>query len=429
MMLFRTPRHVWIRRILVPLLVGGFVLPGGIVSGADRSRPFEFDLLFPSSTEGRVPATGVVGPEIAPALERPIDPDTYPMVPGDLLQLEVGGETDQAWRIAVSAEGKLLLPGADAVRATGRVLAEVDSLVRDRLAPRYPGGSIALHLLQPGSFRVPITGAVRNPSLQIFRSYDRVAFALEAAGGPRGDASLRAIRIRDASTGTETTADLVRFALLGELDQNPPLRPGVAIHVPPAEAYVEVSGAVHGIPGDQGGAVPNVGSRIPEPPHLLLEWKEGDTIGFALARAGGLSEEATGGIVRVREGERSRLRTPEDDGTLLRPGDRLEVGVRERYVYVIGAVRYPGPYAHLPELTAGDYVRMAGGPTQIGRGGGWKVRFPDGGETDDIGPGSYLPPGTTVTVPERWTHRVSTLLAPISGITALVISLVALRRD
>jgi protein involved in polysaccharide export with SLBB domain len=106
----------------------------------------------------------------------------------------------------------------------------------------------------------------------------------------------------------------------------------------------------------------------------------------------------------------------------------LEVGVREHYVYVVGAVRFPGPYAHLPSRTAADYVRMAGGPTQIGRGGGWKIRLPDGQETDKVGAETYLPPGSTVSVPERWTHRVSTLLAPISGITALVISLVALRQ-
>jgi protein involved in polysaccharide export with SLBB domain len=160
---------------------------------------------------------------------------------------------------------------------------------------------------------------------------------------------------------------------------------------------------------------------------MLLEWKEGDTVGFLLTRAGGLSAEASGQILLVRDRERTVIGPAESESIAVRPGDVIEVSMRERYVYVIGAVRYPGPYAHLPSLTAADYVQLAGGPTEIGRGNGWRVRLPDGRETGEIGPETYLVAGSTVRVPERWTYRVSTLLAPISGITALVISVIALR--
>ncbi len=93
-----------------------------------------------------------------------------------------------------------------------------------------------------------------------------------------------------------------------------------------------------------------------------------------------------------------------------------------------GAVRYPGPYAYLPSLAASDYVRLAGGPTELGRGRGWRLQPADGRKSQPVDKDTYVAPGSTVNVPERWTYRVSMLLAPISGITALVISLVALRQ-
>jgi protein involved in polysaccharide export with SLBB domain len=417
----RSGRHLITAVMIILVLLGSQT-----AAASDERRAFEYDLLFPKSTEGLVPSVTTIGPEIAPAMEAPVDPVTYRVVPGDLFQLEVGGETDRAWRIAVSAEGKLILPAAKAIDVAGKTLADVGEEVRARLAHHFPHESVVLHLLQPGSFRVPVTGMVNNPSLQISRAFDRISFAIQAAGGPRPGGSLRRILLRGAD-GSARTVDLVRFAHLGDLEENPFLIPGSSIHIPPADQVVLVTGAVRGLQGATPIASPNVGSRFAEPPRMLFEWKDGDTIGFLLTRAGGLSEEATGQLVLLRDGSRTFYSVSDAEATPVQPSDILEVSMRERYVYVIGAVRWPGPYAHLPSLTAADYVQLAGGPSQIGRSGGWRVRLPDGTETKDIRSETYLPPGSTVTVPERWTHRISTLLGPISGVTALIISLVALR--
>ncbi|MDM7914772.1 MAG: SLBB domain-containing protein, partial [Candidatus Eisenbacteria bacterium] len=278
------------------------------------------------------------------------------------------------------------------------------------------------------AFRVPVTGLVVNPGIQSLRGYDRLSIALAAAGGPLPGGTLRRV-VLEQPDGSKREVDLVRFAIEGDVDQNPPLRPGCRVHVPPAQDFVRVAGAVRGLPGPtQAVVVPNVGSRIVEPPNIMLEWLDGDTAGFLLARAGGLSEDASGEVFLVRGGERRALSREEAQSLPLEAGDQLEAAVRNRWVYVIGAVRYPGPYAHLPTRTASDYVRMAGGPTELGRGDGWKLRPAEGAKAQDVGSEAYLAPGATVIVPERWTYRVSTLLAPISGITALVISVVALTK-
>lgn len=411
--------------VLALILAAAYLLPAQ--ASTEVRRTFEYDLLFPKSLEGIQPTTTIVAPEIAPALERPINPRTYRIVPGDLLQLEVGGETDRAWRLAVNAEGKLILPGAKSLEVHDLTLEELVELTRTHLANHFPQQAVALHLLQPGSFRVTVTGQVNEPGVRVIRAYDRAAFVVGMVGGPRPDGSLRGIQLVD-SEGSVREIDLVRFAILGEMDQNPEINPGTSIHVPPADDFVMVLGAVRGLTASDRGRIPNVGSQIIEPPRILLEWRDGDTIGFMLRRAGGISEEADGSLILVRSGERTTLDIDDSQDLLVEPDDIIEVSMRERYVYVIGAVRYPGPYAHLPSLTAADYVQLAGGPTEIGRIGGWRVRLPGGKETGDVGPETYLTPGTTVRVPERWTYRVSTLLAPISGITAMVISIVALQK-
>jgi protein involved in polysaccharide export with SLBB domain len=416
------------RTVAAALVIGWALIQPAASSGSvGQSRSFEYDLLFPSSSVGQVPVTTVVGPEIAPPLESPIDPASYLVVPGDLLQLEVGGETDRAWRMAVSAEGKLLLPGVESIDVAGRTLAQTEVAVREKLSARFPGKPIFLHLLQPGMFRIYVTGSVATPGVQAVHGYDRAAFCIGAAGGPLPGGSLRHVSVAYPD-GTEREIDLVRFALLGELDQNLQVVPGIRIHLPAARDFVHVTGAVRGLPGLDRPIIPNVGSRIPESPRAMLEWKEGDTIGLAITRVGGLSEDATGMILLLRENERRILALSEADPMPLRPGDLIEAAVRNRWVYVTGAVRYPGPYAHLPSLSASDYVRLAGGPTELGRGHGWKILPADGGASRPVGKETYVEPGSTVNVSERWTYRVSTLLAPISGITALVISLVALRR-
>ncbi len=148
-------RLVWIALALC--------LAGAAHAADGPSRGSEYDFLFPRSTSGQSLNGAALPPEIAPPLERPIDPQSYRMIPGDLLELAVGGEADRTWRLSVSAEGMLLVPGSSAIDATGKSLAELVETVRSGLAPRFPGKPISLHLLQPGAFRVPVTGQVQTP--------------------------------------------------------------------------------------------------------------------------------------------------------------------------------------------------------------------------------------------------------------------------
>lgn len=404
-----------------------WAIPGWASAAIESYRSAEYDILFPQSRQGQMATGTAVQPEIAPPLEAPIDPRSYRMAPGDLLQLEVGGETDRSWRLAVSAEGQLLLPGSSAIDTNGKTLAGLTEAVRAELSPRFPGKPIGLFLLQPGAFRVPVTGQVAIPGIHPLHSYDRVLAALTLAGGPIDGASIRQIIIRSAD-GSSRTIDLVRFALLGELDQNPFLEPGMSIQVGQARDFVLVTGAIHGRPGDDRTLVPTASSRIPETPNLQLEWKDGDTGRFAITRAGGLSQDADGTILLLRGDGRQAISLAATDTLRLQPGDILEASMRERWVYVSGAVRYPGPYPHLPSYRAADYVRIAGGPNEFGRGGGWTVKMVGSEEAKAVGAESYVPPGSAILVPEKRTYQISSVLAPVTAFSALIISIVALSK-
>ncbi len=158
-------------------------------------------------------------------------------------------------------------------------------------------------------FRIYVTGSVAAPGAQAVHGYDRVAYCIGAAGGPLPGGSLRHILV-SYPDGTQREIDLVRFALLGEMDQNPQVVPGIRIHVPPARDFVYVTGAVRGLPGLERPIIPNAGSRIPESQRAMIEWKDGDTIDLALTRVGGLSEDASGTILLLRGGQRAGPRIP-----------------------------------------------------------------------------------------------------------------------
>ncbi len=156
---------------------------GAAHAAGEASRGTEYDFLFPRSGAGQDLNGALLQPEIAPPLERPIDPQAYRMAPGDLVELAVGGEADRTWRLAVSTEGMLLLPGSGAIDANGKSLAELGEAVRAELSSRFPGKPIRLNLLQPGAFRVPVTGQVATPGIHPLHGYDRVSAAIALAGG------------------------------------------------------------------------------------------------------------------------------------------------------------------------------------------------------------------------------------------------------
>lgn len=438
-------------RFLASLFLLASPLFDGVVSvAAGQASGSMLDALRQLQGQGDASGSSVPS-ESGPAtwsVEQPVDPSRYHLLPGDLVAVGVWGETPETWRLRVTPTGSLVVPNAGPVDVGRRTLSEAEVLVARALQPVYPRSRASLTLIEPGRFRITVAGMVGRPGIYEVTGFDRLSMALESAGGIRAGGSVRRVRMRSISPDAFPLADLkgaswvpedslfevdlLPWIVQGELASNPTLRPGLIVDVPLQRETVRIRGPVHGRSGLEVPAIPatRIGDRPEEEPDLVVEWREGDTIGSLLAQIGGVSERATGEGILHRLGERPRtiqLAQQEVQSAPLEPGDLIEVGYAARWVFVNGAVRSPGRFPYLPGFRSGDYIAMAGGATELGRATGWTVRDSTG-VVSKVGPVAEVNPGSVLRVPERRSYKVMTILGPLSSATALIISIAALTR-
>jgi protein involved in polysaccharide export with SLBB domain len=96
-------------------------------------------------------------------LEGPIDPRTYTIGPGDLLEINVWSAVPFVNTALVTPEGTIIIPTVGVVEVAGKTLADVKTLVSSAVRKIYIKGDITTSLLSPRIFSVTISGVVNNP--------------------------------------------------------------------------------------------------------------------------------------------------------------------------------------------------------------------------------------------------------------------------
>ena len=132
--------------------------PGLITSDADRQE--------------RLPE-GEEVQRLRIAQDRQIDPETYIVGPGDVIQLYIWGEFDQDLPFEVNPEGLALVPTIGAFDVSGRTLADVKAeIIGAASRDKYPGVEITLSLQSMRFFSVYIiTDLIPVKTIIIINSY------------------------------------------------------------------------------------------------------------------------------------------------------------------------------------------------------------------------------------------------------------------
>jgi polysaccharide biosynthesis/export protein len=178
----------------------------------------------------------------ASSLAGPVDPLVYRVGPGDVMLLQMWGKLTRSIPIEVGPEGTVLVPGGAVLRVAGRTLADVRTDVLQRMARQYRDVSMDLRLASPRTFRLYLTGQVRQPGPMMASGALRVGDVVGRAQ-LLGDASRRRIELRHTD-GTREPCDLDLFLLTGDASQNPWVRDGDIIQVPTATEFVWAQGAL-----------------------------------------------------------------------------------------------------------------------------------------------------------------------------------------
>jgi protein involved in polysaccharide export with SLBB domain len=275
--------------------------------------------------------------DAAPALAGPIDPATYRVGPGDVLQLQLWGRVSRTWLLPVSPEGYVVVPGSEAIRAHGMTLAELRSRALQKVGAQFRGVGMDLRLSALRSFRIYLTGEVASPGPMTATASHRVADVL-TRGVLTARSSRRRIEVLHQD-GTREIADLEVFTKTGRQNLNPWLRDGDVIHVPVATDFIWAQGAL-GRPGRY--------ELGPSDSLITLFQLAGDPIPAADAERVLMvrwTDPFTPESLWVRLEDVYSRRT----NHLLRDGDRIYVYYLPQYhlqheVVIVGEVERPGPY-------------------------------------------------------------------------------------
>lgn len=285
-------------------------------------RPFGYDLFSsPAST-------------FAPATNIPIPAD-YVLGPGDNVKVQLFGNQNASYNLAVSRDGRINFPKLGPIDVAGQRFDDVRAMLEDRVGREMIGVQASISLGELRSMQIFLLGDVNQPGSYTVSSLSTITNALVVGGGVSLVGSLRGVQLK-RSGQTVVTLDLYDLLLRGDSSRDQRLLPGDVIFVPPVGPRVSVDG------------------EIKRP--AIYELKGESSISEVMKLAGGLmasTSTSTVQIIRYDQNQKKILlqidaAKPADLASRVQDGDLIRIrklaGPLDNNVRVLGFVRYPGAY-------------------------------------------------------------------------------------
>jgi len=291
--------------------------------GADALKPFGYEMFRQAPTT------------FAQVSDVPV-PGEYVVGPGDVLEVQLLGNSPDQFTLTVGRDGTVSLPELGPIAVAGLRFAEARSAIERRVGEQMIGTRAVVGMGELRTITVFITGDAERPGSYSVGGLSTITNALFASGGVSEIGSLRNIQLKRGGQQV-ATLDLYDLLLRGDSRDDRRLMSGDVIFIPPVGKTAGVTGEI----------------RRP----AIYELKGESTAADLLYLAGGLLPEAdprNATIERVGDA-RGRvvvdldLTSPTGRGSPLRSGDLVRISaVRPQFsnaVTVKGHVLTPGPVA------------------------------------------------------------------------------------
>ena len=283
-------------------------------------------------------------------------PKNYILGPGDLIYVDIYGQSEKYYEATVNPEGSILLDNIGLIAVSGKTIEAAEGIIKTRVASFYTGLSganpqtfLQVTLGNVKTIKVHILNEVRLPGTFTLSAFSTVFNALYAAGGPSDNGTLRAIQlIRNNKKIAEI--DVYDLLMNGTANLDVQLQDQDVILVNPYLARVKVLGEV----------------KRP----LIFEVTPEDNLNDLIRYAGGFTDLAFKdriSISRITGNQRSISDVFGNQLGLftLKGGDEVAVGrVLDRFsnrIQIKGAVFRPGTFALTEGLTLTQLIKNADG--------------------------------------------------------------------
>ncbi len=281
-------------------------------------------------------------------------PANYQLGPDDEIAIDIYGYSEVDYKLTVSPEGNITIPGVGLVNVNGLTIEQARQRIRSKLSSIYSGiksGNTGVNITLGNirSIKVTLLGEVTRPGTYTLSSLATAFNALYASGGPTENGSFRLIEI---VRGNRVLAklDVYEFLMKGFQTNNVRLQDNDIIRIPPYKTRVEFVGEVKR-PG-------------------LYEAIASDTFSDLLNYAGGFSDNAYKAKVKVlqntdKERKIADIFAAQYANYKASTGDKYFVEpILDRFanrVTIEGAVFRPGQFELQEGLTLSQLIKKADG--------------------------------------------------------------------
>jgi polysaccharide biosynthesis/export protein len=164
-------------------------------------------------------ATDDNSPDVTPP-PAPVASD-YRLGPEDLIDVFVWKEPDLSTTVVVRPDGKISLPLANELEASGKTAAELQQEIVDRLRKYVTQPVVSVMVKQINSMKISVLGEVRKPDVYRIKNRVTVLDAIAMAGGFTDLARpTRVIVLRNTAAGPQRIKINVKQVVTGD-DQAP----------------------------------------------------------------------------------------------------------------------------------------------------------------------------------------------------------------
>ena len=178
----------------------------------------------------------------APATDIPI-PSSYFMGPGDSVIIQMYGQQNATYELAVTREGSILFPGIGPISVVGLTFDEMREQINNIVDNQLIGQSAAVTLGLLRSIRIFILGEAFRPGSYTVSGLSTMTNALFVSGGITNVGSLRNVQLRRQGV-TVSELDLYELLLRGDTSADQRLLPDDVLFIPPIGPTVGISGEV-----------------------------------------------------------------------------------------------------------------------------------------------------------------------------------------
>jgi polysaccharide export outer membrane protein len=163
-----------------------------------------------------------------------VDGDQYVIGPEDVLYIHVWKEEVLTRTVPVRMDGKISLPLIQEIKAAGLTPLQLKEVVMRKLREFIENPIVSVTVVEANSFKVYVTGLVKNPGLYRLRSETTVTQIISLAGGFTEWANPKKILVVRKEDGREKriTVNYKRIMAGKDLESNIVLKAGDTVVVP-----------------------------------------------------------------------------------------------------------------------------------------------------------------------------------------------------